>query len=623
MIIVSDELVKDGTGFLWSNAAQCVSYFDATPSLLRALMGETVFSEAPIQVATVGAEALDPNVVDSFYRAIPNSKLVNAYGPTEAAIGVAFAEMSKNMATTPIGGPVYNTKLSLCLGELLIGGVQVGHGYLNLPGKTSSSFVAGENDRVYLSGDLVRQDATGDFHYLRRRGMQVKVRGFRVELGEIESVGKAVEGVGDFAVVGVPDRSGRIVGLVGFYVEKEAARCGGVQTRLAEALDASLPPYMVPQRYIILEALPQTVSMKLDRKRLAIDAVAHVNPPKETIGGRSSGSDVQKESLSSNCKRMAHLWHVVLNLDSAGFTPDTSFLDVGGDSISAIRLVSAVRDANPGVAFTVNDVLDNPTLHGMAEKLSNLQSCGELDTVEIVSMSSSISEQNRARGYGQVSEEHKYLLKVRQSRSKDVIVCFPGFGWLGGEFQQFSNIAVGFTVFIAQLIDSRMELVEVARSICREIVHLDCESVILVGHSMGGLVACEVVSELRKVGCGRTPLVLIDTHSPHYEVPAMSDTDIRVAMDQLLGRGGSEYSTVKQKFMTNAKAMNRWETSGQMPCPTEYDAMIRVGVCSTPARDKHPERSYLVVGADHHSILRMPYVSSVVRVIRMLRDAGD
>jgi acyl carrier protein len=368
VIVVSDELVKDGNGFLWSNASQCVTYFDSTPSLLRALMGEKVFGESPIEVATVGAEALDVSVVESFSRVLPHSKLVNAYGPTEAAIGVTFAQMSKQMATTPIGGPVYNTKLSLLLGELLIGGIQVGHGYVNLPGKTASSFVAGKNDREYQSGDLVRQDATGDFHYLRRKGMQVKVRGFRVELGEIESVGMTVDSIVDFAVVGVPDASGRVIGLVGFYVGKGGTASLDVQGHLDEALSASLPPYMVPTRYVRLDALPNNSSMKVDRKQLVLLATSS-KASEQTARTPTSAKASAHVASTSRFTRLKAAWVHALSASDEQLTQSSSFFDVGGDSISAIRLVSAIKKEFPDAAFTVKDVFEYPTIEAMATRL--------------------------------------------------------------------------------------------------------------------------------------------------------------------------------------------------------------------------------------------------------------
>jgi acyl-coenzyme A synthetase/AMP-(fatty) acid ligase/acyl carrier protein len=622
LVIVPDELVMDGGGFLWTNASQCVTNFVITPSLLRAVVPIDYFAMQVLDTVTTGAEALDLALVQSFADATPCTELHNLYGPTETTIQVASTRIHPGMVSPPIGHAVYNTKLDVYHGELLIGGVQVGHGYVNLPGKTASSYVAAENDRVYLSGDLVRQDATTSLHYLRRKGMQLKVRGFRVELGEIESVGKAVENVVDFAVVGVPDASGRVEGLVGFYVKKEGVTSDDMQRLLEESLSASLPTYMVPQRYVKLDTIPRNLSMKVDRKQLLALTALPVGVLRQSGESRGTPDTPQQIHLSPLCERMGRIWNRVLRSEGVSHAAGTTFFDAGGDSVSAIRLVNAIRSAYPGVRLTVKDVFDHPTLLKMTERVTQLQGIELYDTVEVVSFADSMTEEGDPATDG-LHDEPGCLLMVRQTTSSDVLVCFPGLGWLGGEFEHLSNLLDEFSVHIAQLRDCSLSLNEVVGMICGEIQRMQCERVVLVGHSMGGLVAMKVRSLLDMQSRGRVSLVMIDTYAHSKSTPPISESDIRVAWRRIVGYASSGHWRAKEQFIANARAMSKWDAKGDLGYTVDCDAIIRAGQRAADVYEKNPERTFVVEAADHFSILRMPYVASVASVIRMIRDERE
>ena len=377
---------------------------------------------------------------------------------------------------------------------------------------------------------------------------------------------------------------------------------------------------MIPQRYVKLDSLPKNASMKVDRKRLVSDATKY-----DDAAGRASGRpqellDAQNGALSPRSQGMAQMWKTVLDLKDVATATGTTFFEVGGDSVSAIRLVSAIRAASPGVGFAVKDVFEYPSLRKMATRLSQLTGSGTCDTVEVASITRTVTDEHRLSELESLEETRRYLLKVRRSTSNDMVVCFPGLGWLGGEFEALSNNLNGFSVFIAQLRDPTRRMQEVVETIHQEILQLQCERVILVGHSMGGLVAMQVRSMLHESGCSGIPLVMVDTHVPSRGGSPMSEMDIREAMDHALGREGSEFGRAKQRFVTNARSMSAWEASGELGYSLDYDAMVRVGRGTTMVRDKHPERVFVVEGAEHFSVLRMPYVAKVVSVIRMLRD---
>jgi thioesterase domain-containing protein/acyl carrier protein len=564
------------------------------------------FQMQALETVTMGAEALDLVLVESFFSATQHTTLYNLYGPTETTIQVAAAHIYLGLQSVPVGHAVYNTSHQHLMGEFVIGGVQVGQGYMNLPGRTASSFTAGDDDRVYHTGDVVRQDAKGYFHFLRRKGMQVKVRGFRVELGEIEAVGKAVESIVDFAVTTVSDASGRFVGLVGFYVEKVPSETSGVAKDISRVLEASLPHYMVPQRMIKLDALPKNASMKVDRKRLTLLAD---DQPQECEANKRGMSEAVTLPFSQN-QELVRVWERVLNQPSIKCSDDTTFFDVGGDSVSAIRLVSAIQEAFPGVRLTVKEVLLHPTLAKMWEIISLQQP----------------TRAPRATGASLTSRQHELdlvpgsrcLYKVRHSASDNIVVCFPGLGWLGGEFQELSAQLDGYSVYIAQMSQQTVSLPGIVRDISGEIGRLPAGKLTILGHSMGGRVAQEICASLKAPRFLDVKVVMVDTHVPADSTSPLSDTDIERVLQHTVGKVTQDIESIAKRFMKNAKTMQRWESRGELATVLKYDVMVRADVGGSGLAEDYPDRTYVIQGADHFSILQQPFVEEVVKLVRVM-----
>src|SRR5690606_19515242 len=264
-------------------AEHAVTTAHFVPSMLEAFLGRQDGDPGEIaptlrQVFASG-EAL-PAALAQRLRVLTGVRLHNLYGPTEAAVDVTFHEVTDtDIATVPIGAPVFNTRLYVldsrlrpvpvgAPGELYLSGVQLARGYLARPGLTADRFVADTFDsgaRMYRTGDLVRWTTDGELEYLGRTDFQVKLRGLRIELGEIESVLAGVDGVVR-AVVVVRDDAGVGEQLVGYVMEAEPGAVRPEQLRAAAL--ASLPAYMAPASYVVLDALPVNASGKLDRAAL-------------------------------------------------------------------------------------------------------------------------------------------------------------------------------------------------------------------------------------------------------------------------------------------------------------------------------------------------------------------
>jgi thioesterase domain-containing protein/acyl carrier protein len=249
----------------------------------------------------------------------------NTYGPTEATVITTAVPLSPGAPAPALGAPIGNARVYVLdefvqpvapgvVGEVYIAGVQLARGYHHRPDLTAQRFVACPfNDgggRMYRSGDLARWDAQGRLHFAGRVDEQVKIRGFRVEPGEVEAVLVGHESVSQVAVI---VRDGRLVA----YVVGEVAGLG-------EFAATRLPEYMIPSAFVALDALPLTVNGKLDRPAL---------PDPQRVEGRAPATPTEE--------LLCDLFAEILGLP--GVPVDGSFFDLGGDSLSAMRLVARIR----------------------------------------------------------------------------------------------------------------------------------------------------------------------------------------------------------------------------------------------------------------------------------------
>ncbi|MEU7816011.1 amino acid adenylation domain-containing protein, partial [Pseudonocardia sp. NPDC049154] len=327
----------------------------ATPSLWRALTEHEDALADPGRLAgvraLVGGEALPADLAADLTARCASVR--NVYGPTEATVWATCADLAPGDPVT-IGAPWTDVHVRILdddlravpdgvAGELYLGGAQVVRGYLGRPGMTAARFVAAPGgERLYRTGDLVRRRA-GRIEFLRRVDDQVKVRGFRIELGEVEGALAAVDGVARAAAVVRADGAGT-GRLLGYVVPEPGRAIDPAEVRAGAA--RLLPDYMVPQVVTALDALPQTLNGKVDRKALPEPVVAPA--------GRAPRTEAERV--------LCELVTEILDLPAAG--PDDTFFGLGGDSISTVRLASAARAR--GLGLTVADVFATDTLADLA-----------------------------------------------------------------------------------------------------------------------------------------------------------------------------------------------------------------------------------------------------------------
>ncbi|MDH6195687.1 glycopeptidolipid biosynthesis protein [Mycobacterium frederiksbergense] len=339
--------------------AEKVSVLYQTPSAVGMLSPEGLENTTLV----VAGEACPTEVVD---RWAPGRVMINAYGPTEATIYAAMsAPLQAGVAggVVPIGSPVPSGTTFVLdewlrpvsvgvVGELYLAGRGVGVGYLNRSGLTASRFVAcpfGGADApgqvMYRTGDLVRWGEDGQLQYLGRADEQVKIRGYRIELGEIQAALAELDGVTQAAVIAREDRPGdkRLVGYVTGTADP---------TQLRKELGERLPVYMVPAAVVVLDALPLTVNGKLDRRALP--------RPEYQDAARYRAPATATE------KAIAGIYAQVLGMERIGV--DDSFFDLGGDSISAMRVIAAINTALDA-DLAVRTLFETPSVAGMSQQL--------------------------------------------------------------------------------------------------------------------------------------------------------------------------------------------------------------------------------------------------------------
>ena len=360
----SDYLVK-----LLAGAEVTTMHF--VPSMLAVFLEEPGVGVAARKLRRVicSGEALSADLMERFMERLPGVELHNLYGPTEAAVDVSWWRCEvRGDGRVPIGRPVANTRMYVLgagqelvsagvPGELYIGGVQVGRGYLSRPALTAERFVpdpfsAEAGARMYRTGDVARWLADGEIEYVGRVDQQVKIRGQRIELGEIEATLRDCEGVRDAAVV-VGERTDGEKRLVGYLVTETGARATTVNIR--EYLRERLPEYMVPATFLLLDELPLTPSGKLDRRALpALESVS-VEAADDYVAPRTPVEEL-----------LANIFAEVLRLEKVG--TDESFFDLGGHSLLATKVISRVREAFR-VEVALRALFERPTVAEFARHL--------------------------------------------------------------------------------------------------------------------------------------------------------------------------------------------------------------------------------------------------------------
>lgn len=359
-----------------------VTHLHVPPSVLALLAPEAMPS---IKTVEAGGEKYSQELVEKWASSV---QFFNVYGPTETSISSSFRRCQVNDQVMSIGQAIPHVQyyvldrhLAPCpigvAGELYIGGVGLGRGYINQPALTAEKFITNpfydaasnsDSPRLYRTGDLVRWipgtqtlNSSGELEFLGRIDQQVKIRGFRVELSEIESVLLKNLLLNDVAVIDrdTPKK------LVAFFTPSELAATQGIEhiiDSLRAHLKKSLPDYMLPSAFVMLERLPLTSNGKVDRKALLeIDVSAQLITQQYV----APETDVERQ--------LCAIWQDLLKIEQVGVTDN--FFTLGGDSILAIQSVNRATQA--GIKLTTRQLFESQTIEKLALLVNTVETGDE------------------------------------------------------------------------------------------------------------------------------------------------------------------------------------------------------------------------------------------------------
>ncbi|MEV7864022.1 amino acid adenylation domain-containing protein [Streptomyces hirsutus] len=512
-----------------------------TSGLFNLVAEEAPDAFAGMREVWTGGDAASPAAVARVLVACPDTTVVNGYGPTETTTFAAFHEVRavpETATTVPIGRPLPHRALYVLdaglrlvppgvTGELYIAGAGVARGYAGRPGRTAERFVADPygpaGARMYRTGDLARWNTDGDLEFAGRADEQVKVRGFRIEPGEIETALTACPRVAQAAVLAREDRLGD-KRLVAYLVPGPGGAPDAAE--LTDRLRRHLPEYMVPAAYVTLDVLPLTRNGKLDRAALPAPEYG------TTGGGRTPRSP--REQL------LCDLFAEVLGRDQVRI--DDSFFDLGGHSLLAARLVSRVREIL-GLHVGLRTLFEAPTVAALTERLTTESP----------------------------DDAFEVLLPLRTTGRHAPLFCIhPGGGISWSYCGLLNHLGPDYPVYAIQARSlGRPEprptsIEEMARDYVEQMRKVQHSGPFLVlGWSAGGLIAHAIATELQRQGERTALLAVLDAYpvgDVHFdEPPVPTERDVLVGILDCdpaeLGTGSLTFAEVAQVLQRRGSAL--------------------------------------------------------------------
>ncbi|MET0234561.1 MAG: amino acid adenylation domain-containing protein [Kibdelosporangium sp.] len=477
-------------------AARVAAAAPRTVCLPPTLLAACVSAISTVDTVMVAGERCPSGLAD---QVAVGRRMLNVYGPTEATIGAMYADSARGDDVRSIGRPMPGYAVHVldensqpvtegATGELYIGGPAVARGYRNRPELTAERFVTlPSGERVYRSGDLTTVRPDGLLEFAGRVDDQVKVRGFRVELREVEQVAEELPGVTSAAAFVL--QSGDILGLAVIPASGHTLDTSTIRAYCEDRLPAA----MVPTTVVVVQMLPVTPTGKIDRDLLARDALTLA----PVLAGR--GPSTPHELA------VCEAWTAVL--DRPVTDVDTNFFEVGGHSLLAARAVVALRERT-GVRLSMQDLLAHPTPAALARELNRLAAT---DT---------------ASGPASRSHTGSWLMPWSNPAGRPAVLCVPPSGSGCGRYRAWQKELGDAVAVIGVQLPGRenrladahpRSLAELLSAVADEVVALvdPDQPLIVFGESFGGLIAYELTRWLGEEGSWPKALVLAACEPPH------------------------------------------------------------------------------------------------------------
>lgn len=374
LVMVPKEVARNSIFLYDFLIKERITVFNQTPTAFRSLVQNNHyrFNMAPpsIRYLIFGGEALMPEILREWKQALPDCKIINMYGITETTVHVTYKEITEQEITenkSNIGLPIPTLSCYVLdenfkqvpvgvTGELCIGGAGVARGYLNKPGLTAEKYIQDPlkpDQRIYRSGDFARILPSGDIEYIGRRDEQVKIRGHRIEIGEVVNAIAGLAEIQDVIVLPVPNAN-KEHELVAYYISPEEIN----EKHLRKKIGELLPAYMVPAYLIPLPSFPVNENGKLDKNALPRPGQANRNET-TCVPCRN---DIDRQLVA--------IWQSVLSIEQIGI--DDNFFDLGGNSLKATRVISKVHEVF-GIKMDFRNLFINPTIEYISNYIETIK----------------------------------------------------------------------------------------------------------------------------------------------------------------------------------------------------------------------------------------------------------
>ncbi|MFJ5309912.1 amino acid adenylation domain-containing protein [Streptomyces sp. NPDC088350] len=610
------------------------------PSHLSALLADAADPLAllPSEALVLGGERLPRPLYERLREIAPSLRLYNHYGPTESTVGAACLPPAESIdercASVPVGSGLGANTLTVvdaagaalppwCPGEVLISGPGVGLGYLARLREGASGFGTADSADAHRTGDLGRLVPGHGIEILGRIDDQVKLRGYRVQLGEIETLLADRPGVGAAAVVARADADGLVTHLDAYLTAAVAADLSVEDVRAAVGLH--LPAALVPTGWQVLERLPLTRNGKLDRR-----ALAPIAPPKARAGR-------PRDSVE---QRLLAIWSSTLDQDIS--SPDADFFEFGGQSLRAIKLMAQINNAF-GCRLPMSAVFSAPTVAAMAELVRR----SDVQDSNLVPLRAGRGRQERA----------------------PVFCVHPGGGntlsyWELARLIPAERSVYGIEAWGLHGRPPQDDFVAMAEEYAANIAAVGDAAPVIVGWCFGGVMAYATAQALRRAGREVGQLIIVNCGVPgnaesalarqpddyllrrfafHYQLDLPEESVGRLGHQELLkalqdvGRlppdsGEAELKNLLDVYMTNMTALDRHlvQEQGELGRADFPVLLVRAEPADEPQDPDRtwgwgsvvgPALGFTSVATTHHGIMRQPAVEELAELIRREIDA--
>ena len=474
---------------------------------------ESLNLPASVQTVVLGGEKADPTQVESWFANVGTQvRLINAYGPTETAVAASYAILQPGVRPS-IGKPIRGVSFCVCdddgqpvkpgqPGELYIGGVGVAIGYWNRKELSAEKFVDSplkDGQPHYRTGDLVRLNEDGNYEFIGRIDDQIKLRGYRIEPSEISACLGTHPQVRQAHVVArqLLRDGNNTQHLVGYVVPTSRdslsdSKLQKFESQLHDFLRQRLPAYMIPTRTVVMKSFPVTPGGKLDLDQFP-------DPRMDMISDIDNGDNTQL--LTPTEQKVGKVWEEILGTGRLG--REANFFQIGGDSLSALRLVLLLESEFPGPVIPVAALIPNPTIAAMADYMDLRQQGSPT----------------------KVSQDWPLLTRLGGSRQPIKIACMHAAGGGGmfyrqlfEGFEQSTPIAVLESAILYRdksLVRGHDCISTMARDYVDCLIDAGCDKkLILVGYSFGSLLAFEMSRLLKAQGYVVEKIINIDCPNP-------------------------------------------------------------------------------------------------------------